>query len=448
MSKAKIAETELNLPQAPDAERAVLGTVFINPDLAFDLVAGLQPADFFITSHRKIFYAICDLVNQHKGVDHISLAEQLRQNQELEAVGGKAYLASLMDGTIRCSNIKQYIESIKTAATRRKLLRASSRITSAALDEFEDFQDVVLKARNEIAEATKAEEQAESKPLIQVMRERLVRVEELGNRPSELSGLPSGLVDLDRITCGFQNSDLVILAARPSVGKTSLALGIIEHVASMGKSPFLFSIEMTKESVSDRMLTSMARVDSHRYRGGFLERDEWTRLTGALQQYVDFKKPIGVDDRSTIDTMEMRAVLKDFRAKQGLDLIVVDYLGLVKPRTPNRNRQEEVSEIAKDCKAIAKEFGVPLIALTQLNRQIENRTDPIPKLSDLRESGDIEAAADLIMFLDREVLNEKGEQNDDMTARIYIGKHRNGPTGKVDLAFLNFCTRFENAYRG
>ncbi len=436
---------ERPLPQNIEAEKAVLGAILLDNALCNQAVELLKRDDFFLDAHRRLFEKMLVLSETARAIDLITLQEELIRAGELDQVGGMAYVASLLDGAVRTSNIEHYARIIKGKSILRRLISAANQIIYTCLDQEANPDEILDNAEQAIFQIADDRVRTGFVSIAEVARRQLELVEQIAERPQMMTGVPTGFTDLDRLTNGLQPSDLIVIAARPSAGKTAFGLSIAQNAAiAAQKVVGIFSLEMTKESLVARMLCSEAHVDAHRLRGGFLNRDEWARLAAGLQKLAEAR--VFIDDTPGISILEMRAKARRLKAEHGLDLLIVDYMQLMRGRSKTESRQQEVSQISRDLKGLAKELGVPLIALSQLSRAPETRTDHRPQLSDLRESGSIEQDADLVIFIYREEMYNPTEENAGI-AEIIIGKQRNGPTDTVKLAFLKQFTRFENLWR-
>ncbi|NMB74162.1 MAG: replicative DNA helicase [Myxococcales bacterium] len=438
-------------PQNLDAERSILGGVLLN-NAAMDQILDLvEEEDFYRDAHRRIFAAMREMSSRGEAIDYLTLENQLKGQGVLDEVGGTAYLAALTDAVPATANIVHYARIVRDKAVARRLIQASSEILQSGFESGEDLDEVIGRAENLIFGVAQKRFQSGVSHIKDLVRESFDAIERLYERQEQYTGVPSGFKDLDDMTSGFQKGDLVILAARPSMGKTSLALNIAQYAAQKLKLPSLvFSLEMSKESLSMRLLCAEARVDFHRMRQGLLGDAEWghlARAAGALSE-----ASLYIDDTPSIRVMEMRAKARRLQAElrkqnQELALIVMDYLQLGSPPRGMDSREREISEISRSLKALAKELNVPVLALSQLSRKPEGREEKRPQLADLRESGAIEQDADVILFIYRdEIYNPETE--DKGVAEVIIGKQRNGPTGKVKLRFFNEYTRFESLARG
>lgn len=419
---------------------------------AWDKVADIiTDIDFYRQDHQLIYQHICRLIEQNKPADVITVAESLENSAQLDHVGGLAYIGAITQNTPSAANIRRYAEIVRERSIMRKLAQVSTRITDSAYNpsgrSAEDLLDEAESRIFEIAEQSAHGKQGfvDIQPLLKQVVE---RIEMLYNRDNadDITGIASGFHDLDQKTSGFQAGDLVIVAGRPSMGKTTFALNIGEHVAmEVGKPVAIFSMEMSGTQLAMRMLGSIGRLDQHKVRTGRLDDEDWPRLTHALGKLND--APIFIDESAALNSLELRARARRLYRQHGeLGLIIVDYLQLMSASSRSENRTAEISEISRSLKALAKELQVPVIALSQLNRSLEQRPNKRPVMSDLRESGAIEQDADVILFIYRdEVYNP--DTPDKGIAEIIIGKQRNGPIGKIDLTFLGEFTRFENCTR-
>lgn len=440
---------EKPLPSSPESERVILGAILLDNTLISQAIETLKQEDFYSPLHRRVFKAMSNLFERGDKIDPILIGEELKKEGQLENIGGIATITNLTYGLPHFSNIETYAKVVKGKAITRNLIKVCNQITSEALAEEEDPSIILDHAEQAIfALADERSRQGFShvKPIAETV---LHKVQEFAKRESHaLTGIATGYRDLDSMTSGLQRTDLIIVAARPSMGKTALCLNIASNAAILeGACVAVFSLEMSKEQLVMRMLASEARVDAHRFRNGFLTRDEWGRLAEAIGTLSEAK--IFIDDTPGISPLEMRAKARRLVAEQKqLDLIVVDYMQLMSGSGKrNENRQQEVSQISRELKGLAKEMNVPLIALSQLSRAPEARNPPKPQMSDLRESGSIEQDADLVAFIYRDEYYKPNEENQGI-AELLISKQRNGPTGSVKLAFLKEFTRFENYFGG
>jgi replicative DNA helicase len=439
------AVPERTLPHNLDAEKSVLGAILIHND-AFNHAAELiDSRDFFRDAHRRIFDKMVALSERGHAIDFITLKEELTRSGDLDEVGGPAYIASLADGVPRSANVEYYARIVKEKSTLRHLIHSANKILSEAY-EAEQEPDLLLdEAERAIFEIAEDRIRAGFVPLRDLVQSSFTTIEKLQQHKGAVTGVASGFHDLDELTSGFQRGDLVIVAARPSMGKTSFALNIAQNVGtSTDLTVGVFSLEMSKEQLFIRLLTSEARIDAHRFRTGHLTEKDYGRLSHALGTLAEAR--VFIDDTAGLGVLEMRAKARRLMATHRLDLLIVDYLQLMQGRGRFENRQQEVSSISRSLKGLAKELNVPVIALSQLSRAPESRGDHKPQLSDLRESGALEQDADVVLFIYRpEVYDkDKTQPEDEGVAQIIIGKQRNGPIDTVKLSFLSQYTRFEN----
>src|SRR6185295_7596214 len=435
---------EKGLPSNVEAERSILGAILLDNTVCNQAIEFLKRDDFFLDSHRRIFDKMVALSERLSSIDLITLSDELRRAAEFEQIGGATYIASLIDGVPRTDNIEHYAKIVKKKSMLRKLISASNQIIARAFDEEDDADIIIDQAEQAIFQIAEDKVRQGFQYIGTVAQKRLEQIEQMADRPEMITGVPTGFVDFDHLTSGLQRQDLIIIAARPSMGKTALALNMAQYAARNGSVVGIFSLEMSAEQLASRLLCSEARVDAHRLRTGFLNREEWARLGDALRRLCETK--VYIDDTPGAGVLEMRAKARRLKAEHGLDLLVVDYLQLMSGRGRIESRQQEVSQISRDLKTLAKELDIPVLALSQLSRAPETRSEHKPQLSDLRESGAIEQDADVVCFIFREeVYNETDENRG--RAELLIAKQRNGPTGKVELAFLNSFTRFESMMR-
>ncbi|HSU87364.1 MAG TPA: replicative DNA helicase, partial [Terriglobia bacterium] len=377
-------------------------------------------------------------------IDLITLSDELRRAGEFEQIGGATYIASLIDGVPRTDTIEPYAKLVKSKSMLRKLITASNQIIALAFEEEDEADIVIDKAEQMIFQIAEDRARQGFQYVGDVAHRRLEQIEQMAGRPEMITGVPTGFTDFDRMTSGLQRQELIVIAARPSMGKTALALNMAQYATKNANVVGIFSLEMSAEQLVSRLLCSEARVDAHRLRTGYLNREEWARLADALRRLCETK--VFIDDTPGVGVLEMRAKSRRLKAEHGLDLLVIDYLQLMAGRGRIESRQQEVSQISRDLKTLAKELDVPVVALSQLSRAPEQRSEHKPQLSDLRESGAIEQDSDVVCFIYREELYNPTDENQG-TAELIIGKQRNGPTGMVQLAFLKEFTRFENMWR-
>jgi replicative DNA helicase len=440
---------EKPLPSSPESERVILGAILLDNTLISQAIEILKQEDFYSPLHRRVFKAMSSLFERGEKIDPILIGEELKKDGQLENVGGIATITNLTFGLPHFSNVETYAKVVKDKSITRNLIKVCNQITSEALAEEDDAEIILDHAEQAIFALADERTRQGFSHVEPIAREVLHKVQEFAKRESHaLTGLATGFRDLDAMTSGLQRTDLIIVAARPSMGKTALCLNIAQNAATLeGACVAVFSLEMSKEQLVMRMLASEARVDAHRFRNGFLTRDEWGRLAEAIGTLSEAK--LFIDDTPGISPLEMRAKVRRLVAEQKqLDLIVVDYMQLMSGSgKSNENRQQEVSKISRELKGLAKEMNVPLIALSQLSRAPEARNPPKPQMSDLRESGSIEQDADLVAFIYRDEYYKPSEENQGI-AELLISKQRNGPTGGIKLAFLKEFTRFESYFGG
>ncbi|HYN23200.1 MAG TPA: replicative DNA helicase [Thermoanaerobaculia bacterium] len=438
----ELVPKEKTLPHNADAERTVLGAVLVD-NAAFNSAAEvLTRNDFYREAHRRIFEAMAALAERSQPIDLVTLKDELIKSSALEGVGGAAYLASLLDGVPRITNVEHWSRIIKEKAVLRNLIHASTRIVQECYEAEDDPALLLDRAEKAIFDIAEHRIRQGFIGIREIVKESFRTIDQLSQSKELVTGIPTGFVDLDEKTSGLQKGDLIIVAARPAMGKTSFCLNVAQYASiKTGETVGIFSLEMAKEQLVLRMLCSDARVDSHRLRTGNLQEKDWARLAKA---YADLSASrIFIDDSATLTPLEMRAKCRRLKAEHGLGMVVVDYLQLMTGAGRVENRQQEIAAISRSLKGLAKELSVPVVALSQLSRAPEARTDKRPQLSDLRESGGIEQDADIVMFIFREEEYKASEENRGI-ADIIIGKQRNGPTGTVRLAFIKEFTRFEN----
>jgi replicative DNA helicase len=454
-------QTEASLqklpPQNIEAEQMVLGAILIENDSINKVVETLSPDDFYKDTHRRIFKAMLDMFETGDAIDLVTLSDTLRGKTGLEAVGGASYLATLVSLVPTAANIKHHARIVREKAVLRKLIHSATDIITQSYEDSRtvvNIDELLDRAEKSIFEIAQGKIKDSFVSMKNIVGHSFAIVERLYEKKEMVTGLATGFLDLDERTSGFQQSDLIIIAGRPSMGKTAFCLNIAAYAAiEKGQSVAIFSLEMSKEQLVLRMLGSESRVDAHKLRTGHLSDRDWTPLSTAAGRLAE--APIFIDDTAAISVLETRAKARRLKADQGLDLIIVDYLQLMRGRGDEGSREQEISNISRSLKALAKELQVPVIALSQLNRAVETRPgkEKRPMLADLRESGAIEQDADVILFIYRDEVYNKCECPYDGEclcgqrgrAEVIIGKQRNGPIGKVDLTFVNRYTRFENA---
>src|SRR5271154_1141585 len=437
---------ERPLPQNLEAERSILGAVLLDNHALNAAVEKLRSEDFFLPQHRRIFERMIHLGEKQQAIDTVTLMEDLTRRGELEAAGGVAYLSQLADGLPRVTNVEHYARIVKEKSVLRNLIFSASAIQEQALAAGDDADVILDRAEAVIFQLAEDRVKAGLIGVKELVRDNFERLEKIFSEGRRITGLATGYANLDNETAGLQPSELIILAARPSMGKTALALNIAENVALRQREPVaVFSLEMSKESLLLRLLASHARVDAHKFRTGHMNRDDWTKVTASLAKLGE--APIWIDDSASSTVLEMGAKARRLKRDRGLSLVVVDYIQLVVPTTNRRNsnRQEEVSSISRSLKALAKELKVPILVLSQLTRAPE-REDRKPQLADLRESGAIEQDADVVMFINRPNFYKTDIPEEERAkAELIIAKQRNGPTGSLNFVFLSRHTRFEEA---
>ncbi len=433
-------------PQNIEAEQSVLGGILIENEAINRVMEILTPDDFYRDNHRKIYTALIDLSERDEPADLITITNELRKRGELDGIGGASYIASLIDSVPTAANIEYYARIVREKAILRKLIETSTEIITQSYQDRGDVDSFLDEAEKSIFEISERRVRPSFYSIREVVKTSLDAISKLYERKELITGVPSGFKELDKMTAGFQPSDLIIVAGRPSMGKTAFCLNIAQYAAVERKIPVaIFSLEMSKEQLVIRMLCAQSQVEGTRLRTGFLHESDWTKLT--LAAGTLYEAPIFIDDTAALSVLELRAKARRLKADHRLGLIVIDYLQLMKGRAKAENRQQEISEISRSLKALAKELDIPVIAVSQLSRKPEERHGNRPQLSDLRESGAIEQDADVILFVFREEVYNRQEDNQGK-AEIIIGKQRNGPIGKVDLAFIDKFTAFKDLYRG
>lgn len=430
-------------PQNMEAEQACLGSMLLDKEAIEVALDILTSEDFYSERHRTIFNTLIELYNRSIPVDLVTLTEHLKGSGELEKAGGVVYLNTLLDEVPTSANIEYYAKIVEQKSLLRKLIRASSSIISLSFAPDRDAYEIVDQAEKLIFDVTERQGVRGYFPVGEVIKDSITAIEKLFHRGDNYTGLPTGYKEMDDLTSGFQNSEFIVIAARPSVGKTAFALNIAQNVAiNQHKKVALFSLEMSKEALVQRMLCSEARIDSQRLRKGLLRTAEWGPLTTAAGKLAESE--IFIDETPGITDMQLRAKARRIQSRHGLDMVIVDYLQLMTTIRKSDSRTQEISEISRSLKALARELSIPVVALSQLSRAVEMRgRDKRPILSDLRESGAIEQDADVVIFLYRDELYNPNS-DDRGLAEIIIQKQRNGPTGNIKLRFFKEFTRFEN----
>jgi len=416
----------------------------MNNDSLLDVLEILSPGDFYRSAHQRIFAAMASLFSKNEPVDLVTLANILRQQDQLEEIGGAAYLYQLVDSVPLAVNPQHYARIVRDKARLRHLIEKASDIVKHCFESRRDVDDLIDYAEAGIFEIAGEKISPAFHPISELIEHSIDALEEREGNKALVTGVPTGFADLDQLTSGFQKSDLVIIAARPSMGKTAFALNIARNAAvDAGVPTAIFSLEMSKEQLINRMLCSEAKVDSFRIRSGFLSKDDWTHLTDAAGTLSE--APIYIDDSPDISAMSIRAKSRRLKREKDLGMVIVDYLQLMRGPVTAERRDLEISEISRSLKALAKELDLPVVALSQLNRKLEERGDKRPQLSDLRESGALEQDADVVSFIYRDEVYNRDEMNPQKNrAEILLKKQRNGPTGDITLTFVSAYTRFEN----
>ncbi len=432
-------------PQSIEAEQSVLGSMIIDKEAIFAAAEMLRETDFYRTAHQKIFEAIIALSEKGEPVDLVTLAEELQRLHSLEEAGGTAYLSALAGAVPTAANVQYYALIVREKSILRSLIGTATKIVAGCYEGPTDVEEFLDAAEQQIFEIGRQGKQQGFIPLKEVLKETFDRIEQLFDEKKGVTGLATGFTDLDTICSGLQQSDLIIVAARPSMGKTTLALNMAHHIAVKEKKPTaFFSLEMSREQLAQRMLCAEAKIDAHNLRRGILSQEEWQKLTRAVGPLSE--APLYIDDSASLSVMEVRAKARRLKAERGLEAVFVDYLQLMRGFSRAENRQQELSEISRSLKALAKELSIPVVALSQLSRAVEKRESRRPILSDLMESGGIEANADVVLFIYRESYYHKDTDRGNI-AEIIVAKQRNGPVGMIELCFLDRYNCFANIAR-
>ncbi|QQG67032.1 replicative DNA helicase [Desulfobulbus oligotrophicus] len=431
-------------PQNIEAEQAVLGAVLLQDKALLKIVELLTPNDFYRDAHKTIFAAMLALFEKREPHDLITVTGLLSDQRKLEEIGGASYLASLTDIVPLSGSLVHHAHIIRRKSILRRLIQTTSEVAARCYDAQDDIETLVDEAEKTIFEIAHSNKGQGFQSMSTVVPRAFERITRLFDQEGNITGIATGYEEIDRMTAGLQPAELIVLAARPSMGKTALAMNIVQHVAVINKvAVAVFSLEMSNEALVLRMLCSLGHIDSQRIRTGKLHTNDWPKLTRATGMLSD--APIFIDDTAGLTVLEMRAKARRLKAEHNLGLVVVDYLQLMQGKNSAENRAQEIADISRSLKAMAKELDVPVLALSQLNRSLENRTDKRPQLADLRESGAIEQDADVIMFIYRDEVYNRADDNPNRgIAEIIVGKQRNGPTGVVKLTFLGEYTSFEN----
>ena len=430
-------------PQNIEAEVSILGSMLISPEAVYRAIELLNEESFYKEVHRKVFSAMVELFGKSEAIDLVTVTEQLRRSGSLKAIGGASYLTSLAEGVPTPANVEYYAKIVKEKAILRNMISIAGTITDGCYDNPDDVGLFVDRAEQLLYNLSRDKPGQDFVRVGDMIHDSLELAEELCKNKRLVTGITTGFEDLDEQTSGWQPSDLIIIAGRPSMGKSSLAINIAQIVAAKEKVPVaFFSLEMSREQLVQRMLCSDAPVNAHNLRRGFLGESAFPKLTKAAAKLRD--APIFIDDTPSISALELRAKARRLKAREGIGLIVIDYMQLMQWHGRADNKQQEISEISRSLKALARELKVPVIALSQLSRAVEQRPDRRPQLSDLRESGAIEQDADVVMLLLREEYYDPGNEKKEGRAEVNIAKQRNGPVGKVELGFIKEYTRFQS----
>ncbi len=443
IKKKEIADQLRIPPQSLMAEEALLGGVMLENAALSQVSDYVREEDFYRPGNREIFKTILTLAMNQEPIDLVTVADHLKQRQKLDEVGGSGYLSSLVDNVHTAANLMAYARIVKNKSLLRGLIHTATDIVEKSYGEVEDVDLLVDDAEKSILDVARNRNQSEITPIDEVVKRSFAAIDAAYRSNTTITGVPTGFADIDNLTCGFQRSDLIIIAGRPSMGKTSLALNIVHNTAAnpdtVNRVAF-FSLEMSKEQLVTRMLCSQSEINAQTIRRGLLKDEDWPRLSEAAA--VVSELPIYIDDTAAISVMEMRAKARRLKNDKGLDMVVVDYLQLM--RGDGESREREISEISRSLKAMAKELDIPVVALSQLNRSVESRIDKRPQLSDLRESGAIEQDADVIMFVYRDEVYNPDKPDNKGLAEILVKKQRNGPTGVVNMRFIGEITTFRD----
>ncbi len=428
------------------AEQAVLGSMLVSKDAVQAAVEVLKPEDFYREDNKEIYAAMMDIYSVGKEIDMITVTEQLKLRGTLERVGGTQNLATLIDNVPTTSNIERYVEIVEQKATSRNLIKVTSDIMKVSYAQTEELDAIIEQAEKGIFDLAQNRNSKSYSGMKEILVNTLDSIEKMYQNKEKLSGMESGFIDLDEKISGLNDSDLIIVAARPAMGKSAFVLNIASYVAMHDKVPvMIFNLEMSKEQLVKRMLSSESEIDSMKINNANLEQDDWIKMADASNRLADV--PIYIDDTPVLTPSEIRAKCRKAKLEKNIGLIIIDYLQLMESKTANGSRQQEISEISRGLKILAKELNVPVIALSQLSRATEARADHRPMLSDLRESGSIEQDADIVMFLHREDYYDKETEKKNV-AEVIVAKNRHGETGTVELAWLGKYTKFANLYKG
>ncbi|MCD5405349.1 MAG: replicative DNA helicase [Desulfotomaculum sp.] len=432
---------EQELPQSIDAEQAVLGSILLDKESIYKVMEIINPDDFYSESHRLIYKAMLNLADRDQPIDMITVSEELKKNGSLEKAGGASYIALLAGVVPTARNVEHYAHIVEEKSLKRMLIQLSTKVSAMSYEE-KDVHELIDQAEEALIELRNRCQSKNLTAVNDILVQLFEQIEKMQQNRGKLTGISTGFIDLDNITCGLQNGDLIVLAARPSMGKTTLGLMIALNAAVRLNVPTaIFSLEMSKTQLVQRMLCAEAMVDQQKLRAGFLKDEDWLRLTQAGENLSH--APLYIDDTAILSPREILAKARNLKKDKNLGLIVIDYMQLMQGNRRAENRQQEISDISRSLKGIAKELNVPVLALSQLSRAVEQRQNKRPIMPDLRESGSIEQDADVVMFIYRdEYYNPESEKAG--IAEIIIAKQRNGPVGKVELGFIKQCTKFVN----
>ncbi len=427
-------------PHNLEAEQSVLGSLMIDRDAIIRVAAYLRANDFYRRAHSLIYEAIYDLYNRREPTDLVTLVDELARTENLEAAGGESYLAELIAATPTSVHVEYYARIVTRTAIRRRLIDAGGEIVRIGFDDASEVEEALDSAERLLFDVSQRRGEREFKSMREILEEYFDRLDSLHQHKGEIVGVPTGFADFDKLTGGLQRSDLIIVAARPSVGKSALGLGFAFNAAvHHGQTVGMFVLEMSAEQIVQRLLSMETGIDSHRLRMGFIDDSEWSSVVRAFGRLSE--APIFIDDTASATLMDVRSKARRLHAEHGLDLLIIDYLQLMTAGRRNDNRVQEISEISRGLKGLARELDIPVVALAQLSRAVESRTSHVPMLSDLRESGSIEQDADIVTFIYREETYDPDTERKGI-ADLIVAKHRNGPVGTVHLRFFDRTARF------
>lgn len=433
-------------PQNTEAEQSVLGCLMLDNDAIIKIGDLIIPEDFYDTRHKIIYQSMLELFEKNISIDILTVSNKLEEKKSLDSISGSSYLTQLVNGVPSAANVVYYANIVRKKGTLRRLIQSAGEITNIAFGEDGEVEQILDTAEQKLFAVSQKHLKQNFIPISAILHETFERIDELHREKGKLRGVPSGFVDLDKLLGGLQKSDLIILAARPAMGKTALALDIMRSVAVRSKTPVgMFSLEMSKDQLVDRLLSAESNIDFFKIRTGHLNDDDFDKLNVGMGTLSE--APIFIDDTAGSNIMEIRTKARRLQSEHNIGMIIVDYLQLMAGNKNTDNRVQEVSEISRSLKILARELNVPVIALSQLSRNLENRPDKVPQLSDLRESGSIEQDADVVMFIHREDMYRGKDSSRPHIAEIHVKKHRNGPTGQIDLYFDGERTSFKNLDR-